>query len=195
MLGRLNRETQHHHAVADNDRLAMLSASATPTLYASCLSRVHGFEAPLEAALLMTDSVEQWLDLRDRSHLKLLRSDLRALGIGDPNQLPRCSTVFPFRHPAEALGWIYVVERNTLLHGVIERGLRNFMPEVLKSAGSYLSCHQRSTGQRLRDLGMAMDRIAKDGMCAERIVSAARTAFRAQHGWYDVAIPPRQRVA
>ena len=49
--------------------------------------------------------------------------------------MPRCSTVFPFRTPAEALGWIYVVERNTLLHAVVERHLRSRMPDVLKTAG------------------------------------------------------------
>lgn len=195
MLARLNRETHHHHAVADNDRLAMLGAAADRARYASFLTRVHGFEAPFEAALCMTAGVEHWLDLRDRAHLKLLRSDLQALGLGDANQLPRCTTVFPFRHPAEALGWVYVIERNTLQHGVIERHLRTRMPDVLRTAGSYLAGQQRSNGMRLRDLGTAMDRMAKDAGCAERIVNGARAAFRAQHGWYEVAVPTRLRVA
>lgn len=195
MLSRLNRETQPHHGVADNDRLAMLGNSADRERYASFLTRVYGFEAPVEAALLLTDGLDPWLDLRDRAHLKLLRADLQALGISDPNQLPRCSTVFPFRHPAEALGWVYAIERNTLLHGVIERHLRSRMPDVLKSAGSYLAGQQRSNGLRLRDLGAAMDRMARQAGCADRIVHGARAAFRAQHGWYEVAVRPRLRVA
>lgn len=195
MLSRLNRETRQYHQVADGDRLSMLGAAADKSHYASFLARIYGFEAPLEAALLMTDGLEQWLDLRDRAHLRLLRADLQALGIADPNQLKRCSTIFPFRHPAEALGWIYVVERNTLLHGVIERHLRGRMPEVLRSAGAYLAGQQRSNGLRIRDLGAAMDRIAKDAASAERIVSGARAAFRVQHGWYEVAVPQRLHVA
>lgn len=195
MLSRLNRETGRYHQAADSDRLSMLGVAADRSHYASFLARVYGFEAPLEAALLMTDGLEQWLDLRDRGHLRLLRADLQALGIADPNQLRRCSTVFPFRHPAEALGWVYAIERNTLLHGVIERHLRSRMSEVLKSAGSYLAGQQRSNGQRLRDLGGAMDRIAKDPTNVERIIAGAKAAFRAQHGWYEVAVPARLHVA
>lgn len=195
MLSRLNRETRQHHQIADGDRLAILGAACDRPHYAQFLQRIYGFEGPLEAALLMTDGVDKWIDLRDRGHLRLLRADLQSLGVADPNRLARCSTVFPFRSPAEALGWIYAVERNTLLHGVIERHLRGRMPEVLKTAGSYLAGQQRSNGQRFRDLGDAMDRIAKDPACAERIVSGAKAAFRVQHGWYEVAVPPRVHVA
>jgi heme oxygenase len=195
MLSRLNRETQNYHQVADGDRLALLGVAADRTQYASFLTRVYGFEAPLEVALLMTDGLEQWLDLRDHARLRLLRADLQGLGVSEPNQLPRCSTVMPFRHAAEALGWVYVVERNTLLHGVIERHLRGRLPEVVKAAGSYLAGQQRSNGLRLRDLGGAMDSIAKDAACAERIVSGAKAAFRVQHRWYQIAVPQRLRVA
>lgn len=194
MLGRLSRETKPYHQAADNDRLSMLGAAADRGRYAAFLSRVYGFESPLEAALLLTDGLDPWLDTRDRGHLRLLRADLQALGMTDPNALPRCSTVMPFRHPADALGWVYAVERNTLLHGLIERHLRTRLGDALKVAGSYLAGQQRSNGQRIRDLGNAMDRLAKDPGCGDRIVAAAKAAFRAQHNWYDVAAP-RQRVA
>lgn len=195
MLARLNRETQHHQRIADSDRLSMLGAAADPAGYTSFLARIHGFESPIEAALFLTDGVEQWLDLRDRVHRRWLRADLRALGVTDANLLPRCSTVFPFRHPADALGWVYAVERNTLLHGVIERHLRGRMPDVLATAGTYLAGQQRSNGLRLRELGAAMDRMATNDARARRIVNGARAAFRAQHAWYEVAVPPRLRAA
>jgi heme oxygenase len=195
MLARLSRETKQHHHVADNDRMALLGASAQPALYASFLTRIYGFEAPVEAALLLTNGLEHWVDMRDRTHLRLLRADLCSLGVTDPGSVERCSTVFPFRHPAEALGWMYVVERNVLLHGVIERHLRVRMPDVLKAAGSYLVGQQRSNGLRLRDLGTAMDRIAKDAAGGERIVASAKAAFRMQHAWYDIVVPQRTRVA
>lgn len=194
MLSRVNRETRQYHPLADNDRLALLATGADRARYANLLSRIFGFEAPLEAVLLMSTGLEQWLDLRDRGHLRLLRADLQSLGVVDANRLPRCTSVFPFRHPAEALGWVYVIERNTLLHGVIERHLRTRMPDVMKTAGSYLAGQQRSNGLRLRDLGAAMDRMAKDPACADRIVSGAKAAFRSQHSWYEAALP-RRRVA
>lgn len=195
MLARLSRETKQYHALADNDRIAMLGAAVDTALYTAFLTRVYGFEAPVEAALLMTSGLDEWIDLRDRGHLRLLRADLQSLGITDPSSAPRCSTVFPFRQPAEALGWIYAVDRNMLLHGVIDRHLRGRMPTVLKGAGSYLAGQQRSNGLRFRELGNAMDQIAKDSTVGDRIVAAAKTAFRAQHSWYEVAVPPRLRVA
>ena len=90
---------------------------------------------------------------------------------------------------------VYVIERNTLLHGIVERHLRSRLGDVLKVAGSYLAGQQRSNGQRIRDLGIAMDRLAKDTASADRIAAAAKAAFRAQHNWYEIAIPSRQRVA
>jgi heme oxygenase len=194
MLARLSRETAHYHQVADNARLAILGA-ADPARYAGFLIRIYGFEAPLEAALLMTPGLDEWFDLRGRGHLRLLRADLQSLGVGDPNQLPRCSTISPFRHPAEALGWVYVAQRNTLLHGIIERQLRGPLSELLKIAGSYLAGQQRSNGLRLRDLGAAMDGVATSLASSDRIVAGAKAAFRAQHGWFDLAVPSRLRVA
>jgi heme oxygenase len=193
MLARLSRETKQHHQVADTDRLAMLGAD--PALYTALLKRIYGFEAPVDTALLMTSGLEEWTDLRDRGHLRLLRSDLASLGVTDPSTLPRCATVAPFRHAADALGCMYAVERNTSLHGLIDRHLRGRMPSVMKGAGSYLAGRQRSNGQRIRDLGTAMDRLAKDPAIAERIATTAKAAFRAQHAWYDVAISQRSRVA
>ncbi len=172
----------------------MLGFAVDRTRYAAFLARVYGFEAPLDVAIVMTDGVTPWIDLRDRGHLRLLRADLQALGSRELEVLPRCSTVLPFRHPAEALGWSYAIERNTLMHGTIERHLRTRLPDVLKVAGSYLAGQQRSNGQRMRDLGAAMDRIAKDSGGAETIVAAAHAAFRMQHRWY-AAMAPRQRVA
>lgn len=194
MLGRLSRETKRHHHVADNDRLAVLGA-ADPALYTRFLKRIYGFEAPVEAALLMTPRLEDWIDFRDRGHVRLLRADLRSLGVSDPTVLVRCSTISPFRQPAEALGWTYAVERNRMLHGVLDRHLRGRMPAVIGAAGSYLAGQQRSNALCMRELGTAMDRIAKDSTVVERIVAAAKAAFRTQHAWYDVAIPQPSRVA
>jgi heme oxygenase len=194
MLSRLNRETRQDHQLADDDRLAILD-STDRAGYATFLTRVHGFEAPLEAALLRTNELDQWLDLRDRGHIKLLRADLASLGITDASQLPRCRAICPFDHPAEALGWVYVVERNALLHGVIDRHLRSCVPELLKTSGSYLAGQARSNGRRMRDLGAAMDRVARDPASAERIVAGAKAAFCMQHEWYEVAALPQRNVA
>jgi heme oxygenase len=194
MLNRLTRETASLHKAADEDRLSMLGFAVDRGRYAAFLTRVYGFEAQLDVAIVMTDGLTPWIDLRDRGHLRLLRADLEALGNRELDVVPRCPTVLPFQHPAEALGWSYAIERNTLLHGTIERHLRARLPDVLNVAGAYLAGQQRSNGERMRDLGSAMDRIAKDPCSADTIVAAARAAFRMQHRWY-AAMVPRQRVA
>jgi len=182
MLLRLKRETAVHHATADNDRLSILGASAEATTYSAFLSRIFGFESPIESALAMIEGLDELVDLRARSHIRLLRADLQALGTIDASQLQRCSMASPPRQAPEALGWMYTVERNTLSHGVIERHLRSRLPAVMRVAGSYLSAQTKSTGARFRELGVAMDRVANSPAIAERIVNAARTAFRCQHG-------------
>jgi heme oxygenase len=195
MLMRLKRDTGPYHVNADNDRLTMLKASADAATYGRFLARVFGFEAAVEAFFARTEGLGDVVDLRARMHIRLLRADLAALGIIDPSALPRWSIPFPFRYPVEALGWMYVVERNTLLHATIDHHLRSRMPEQLKLAGSYLSGQVKTTGVRLRELGVAMDTVVKSRELADRCVAAARFAFRYQHGWYDIGSPLRQRVA
>jgi hypothetical protein len=82
---------------------------------------------------------------------------------------------------------MYAVERNALVHDVIQRHLHERMPSILRSASSYVTGRQRSSGHRLRALGAAMDRLAKDSTMPERVIAAANAAFLAQRDWYDVA--------
>lgn len=185
MLVKLKRETESWQRAADTDRLAVMSA--TPATYRTYLARIWGFEAPVEAALAMTVGLEDWIDLRARTNHKLLRADLAALGVIDPTHLPRCPNVFPFRGPAHALGWIYVLERNTLLHGLLDRTLRQRMPDQMKLAGSYLGMQARSAGERWRELGEALDKQARRPPSGDAIVAAARSAFRAQRAWYALS--------
>lgn len=194
MLARLQRETKTCHAAADEDRLAILASAPTLPVYRQFLTRIHGFEGPVEATLARAPQLDEWIDVRGRTQLRLLRADLAALGVLDPARLPRCANVPPFEEPAAALGWIYVLERNARLHGVIERHLRGALPEPMKQAGSYLGGRARSAGVRWRELGDTLDRLARSLYLADAIVQAARAAFRVQHGWYAQAAPT-QRVA
>jgi heme oxygenase len=191
MLERLKRETSQHHLAADHDRLSIIGTRSDVGRYAAFLSRIYGFEAPVESALAMTKGVDELVDLRARSHIRLLRADLAALGVVDPSTLFRASVV-GFRDLTDALGWMYVVERNTLLHTVLERHLRSRFPDMLRTAGSYLAAH---SGDRMHELGIAITRAARSISAAERVVVGAQTAFAAQHAWYEVVAPSRQQVA
>ncbi len=192
MLARLNRETHPHHAIADSDRLQLLS-TATPETYARCLGRIWGFEAPVEAALARTHGLGDLIDLRGRTHIRRLRADLAALGVTSPSALP-CSRTVPVLQIPDALGWIYVIEHNAQLHGELRRYLEKRLPRQLATAGTYLSAEDRPIGARLSELGTAFDEVARDPEHAARIVSAAGLAFARQRQWFAQATSPAPDV-
>jgi heme oxygenase len=191
----LEQQTRRQHAVSDSDRLTLMTSVVTPERYRTFLSRVFGFEAAVETALSMTPGLDEVVDLRSRVHLKLLKSDLAALGVSGTLQLPRCRNVLPFHGCAEALGWMYVVERNFLVHGILRRHLEKRLPAPLAMAGSYLVGNERAVGMRMRELGAVLDAVALTPWAADEVVVAAHTAFRCQHSWFAEAAPSRVRVA
>jgi heme oxygenase len=188
MLARLRRETATCHAAADADRMAVMKDFVTAGDYRAFLTSIYGFEAPVAHALARTPELDTWIDMRGRSQLRLLRADLTALGMLDTAGL-RTAAVVPFATPAEALGWLYVIEHNTLVHGLIERHLRRFIPDTIRIAGLYLGAQDR--GSRRRELGEALDRCSRNLHDANRIVAGARAAFRAQHRWYAPTVERR----
>ena len=194
-LARLEQETRVHHAAADSDRIALLTSPPKIEAYRRFLASVYGFESPVEAAVQMTPGLEAVLDLRGRTGPRLLRSDLVALGVPDPGALERCTNVFPFRSPAEALGWLYVVERDAMLHGILLRHLEQRLGDPFARACAYLAGNERAAGVRMRELGRALDIVARAPKVAERVVDAACAAFRCQRVWFARGFVPRVRVA
>jgi heme oxygenase len=185
MLVRLALETRQHHAHADGDRLALLE-DASLTSYRAFLATVFGFEVRVEEALARTPRLDAEL-VRTRAKAELLAADLVGLGYSEPQvgALRRCSAVPAFRSPAQALGWLYVVERNTLLHGLLRRHLVTVMPQAMERAGSYLGAYGDTPGARHRELGEILDQLAKVAAdLPQQLVTAANEAFRCQRHWF-----------
>jgi heme oxygenase len=184
MLVRLELETHVHTPSADADRLVLFDDSSVPA-YRQFLSRVYGFEAPVEEALARTHGLDPQIATL-HAFAGLIHADLCALGMTDPqiSRLPRCA-VPELKSPAPALGWLYVLERNTLLHGLIRRHLARRIPKQMESALSYLSMHEGKPGTRYRKLGTVLDAFAKHtAFVPGQIVSAAHEAFRTQRHWF-----------
>jgi heme oxygenase (biliverdin-IX-beta and delta-forming) len=182
MLVRIGLDTRAHHATADADRLKVLDV-AGPAQYASYLARVHGYEAPVEAAVA---ALPDMLVHLTRPKAGQLRRDLLALGLTDPDlaALPRCGSIGAMSSRAQALGWLYVLERNTLITGLLRRHLTHRMPAEMKAASAYLSASSVAPGARLRALGEALAVEAEHGPHAiAEIVAAANEAFRCQRHW------------
>ena len=184
MLMRLNMETRREHSRADQPWLELMGGEVTRDRYLEHLVALYGFEAPFEAAIALTPGVGDHLQLRQRSRSGLIVQDLLALGLTPSRiaRLPQCNLMMPFRDPAEALGWMYVVERATLLHDAVRRYLEDRLP--LAGACGYLSAYDGVAGTRWQELGRALDDVATVPAAPEHIIAATRNAFACHHDWF-----------
>ena len=186
MLKRLNEVTEPHHADADSDLdRYVFREDVTRTHYRSYLARLYGFIVPLEQALAHTPGLDDLIDLQARSKASMLLYDLLALGmtLQDVSELPQCLAVPSFKGPAAALGWMYVAERPMLQAAVIRSHLEARLGREMTAASSYLSCYSGQAGQRWRELGEAMERVAQTAVLADRIATAASEGFRCLLRW------------
>ncbi len=186
MIARLDAETRTHHRDADADRLSPLAVPASVAGYVSYLARILGFEAPVEEAVAR---VRELALLVEPSGVRTewLVADLEALG-ADPlhvASLPRCPTltIGSISNVSSALAWLYVIERNSSLHGVVRRHLARRMPGQIAAASAYLSGPEAMAAPRWRALGAALDEAAASIAIVDRIVATADTAFRTQRRW------------
>ena len=181
MLAHLAQQTQPFHAAADGDRLGLMER-ATVERYRTLVTQIYCFEAPVEAACVATPGLPQRI-VRTHAKCQALAADLEALGIAAREAVPIDGP--RFESAAEALAWVWVLHRNTLVHGLIYRYLASKLPDTMRVAGSYLCAFEGRAGALLRELGLALDEHARRASIAERMVAAAREAFRAQHQWYS----------
>jgi heme oxygenase len=187
MIERLNEATRAHHADAESDFDLLFGNETTPRHYLTYLVRVYGFEAPLESTLSMTPNLELMIDLKERTKAGYLAQDLIALGLRPAQvaELPQCLAIPQFNGAAEALGWMYVVERTTLAHSVLRRHLLTRLPREMRSASNYLSSYTGVVGTHWRKFGSTLDDLARTPELVNRILSAANDAFRCQRRWIE----------
>lgn len=185
MWSALDAATRDYHAGVDVPWRALLRTEPTAYDYQSLLVQAYGFEAPVEAALALTPRLGVMIDLRARARSSWIIQDLLALGLRPAKlaRLPQCTQVLPFRDPAEALGWLYVVERSTMHH----RSLADRIAATLPAAPrTYLTAdgfdHRRS------DVAVALEQITADAAEGERVIAAAREAFEVQREWFEADV-------
>jgi len=189
-LMQLNLATHASHAGVDEAWLELTSERVTRGQYVDRLSRVFGFEGPVEGVLAYTPQLNDGLDLdiRRRARAGFIALDLIELEV-TPAQLsmiPQCPDVAPFTTAAEALGWLYALERSALLHDLVRHHLLARMPE-LESAVSYLSAFRGAAAERWAELGEAIDAVAISPAIFDTIATAATMAFDLAERWYRPA--------
>jgi heme oxygenase len=181
MLARLEVETRPYHASADGLWRDLMEGTVTPATYMHHLVRVYGFEAPLEAALAYTPGLPCVIDVRSRVRSGLIARDLLELGISAAKitELPQ-SMIAPFANVAEALGWMYVSERSSLLHEPVRRYLVARFPH-LEGAMSYLGA---AGAERWREFVDALEPYVRTRALQQQVANAARDAFRCALDWF-----------
>ena len=182
-LLQLNIATRAYHVDADMPWLDLMIASVKTERYAAHLLKVYGFEAPIESAFRYTPGLAARIDLRSRSRAGLLVQDLMRLDMTASHiaQLPQRFTTF--NNPLEALGWMYVVERATLLHAGAYRHLSTHLPQA-SNALSYLSAYDGMASLRWSELGEALEAVASSAADTRKLVLAASQAFCALNEWF-----------
>lgn len=192
---RLNVETRGYHAQADAPwhKLLVDDRRLTPLDYVQHLVQRYGFDAPLEAALAYTTHLGSFVDLHRRFRAGMIAQDLLALGLS-PATLAglRQYMIAPFSSVADALGWLYVHQRSSLLHEAVVAKLTARLPEVAH-ATTYLRANEGHIGVAWQDLGQTLDRVARTATIADCIVAAAHDAFRAALAWQCRATPADAR--
>lgn len=192
-LIQLNIATRAHHVEADQPWLDLMGPGVDRARYAALLILVYGFEAPLDSAFRYTPGLSALLDLRGRTRTGLLAQDLMRLGMSASHiaQLPQ--RFMTFSSAAEALGWMYVVERATLVQGTARRHLIQRIPD-LTSATTYLEAYDGVTSLRWSELGSAFDAVATSPSVTRQLIGAATEGFRAMREWFhSFAAAPRRK--
>lgn len=186
MLLRLALETAPHQHAADDDRLAVMEAKSLDD-YRTWLTAVYGFELKVEQAIARVVELDTAM-LRERLKMGRLREDLASLGLSPTqiSRLPTASNVTLASGP-QALGWMFVLERQSLMNGVIMRHLLHELGDSVRNASRYLSAYGEHPGLKFRELGALLNASAKRHS-ASGIIAAAHDAFRAQRQWYLTAM-------
>ncbi|MBA3394338.1 MAG: biliverdin-producing heme oxygenase [Deltaproteobacteria bacterium] len=183
-LSRLTLETAPDHASIDSALAAPLEFPSVSG-YRRYLCTLYGFLAPLEASLILTPGIDLPF-VQFRLKAGLLANDVMSLGLTrrEFGLLSNRHTIPAFGSVAEALGWLYVVERTTLQHENLCHRVATEAPVAYELASSYLNAYDGTVRLRWRELGAHLDQVASSEE-ADRIVAGAHAGIASLHDWLD----------
>jgi len=184
LLTKLNLATRHLHADVDDPWLDLLRIDVTLADYSTQLVRTYGLIAPFESACKYTPGVARLLDYRQLLRAGLIARDLISLGLtpSELSRIPTCPAITMFRDASEAFGWLYVVERSTLLQEGVRRHLVQRLPAIAQAC-SYLGAYEGHINDHWSAFGRQLDRIAEEEHNEQDIIAAAEAAFRHTREW------------
>lgn len=181
LLSRLNASTRQFHAQVDEPWLGLLRPDVGIPDYLTVLVRTYGLVAPFESACKYTPGLAQIVDMRHLMRAGLIAQDLIALGIAPAqvSTIETCPAITMFMSLHEALGWLYVIERSTLLQDGIRRHLLRHVPQIEQASSflrSYDDGHWSIFSQVVNAAGTNLEAL-------HEIITASLSAFEIASRW------------
>lgn len=189
LISKLNLATRAWHADVDDPWLALLRPEVSHADYLAQLVRTYGLVAPFESACRYTPGIAKLLDYRHLMRAGLIAQDLLALGVppNEVSRIPTCPALTMFRDTCEALGWLYVIERSTLLQEGVRRHLLEKLPAASRAC-AYLSMYDGHVADHWVAFGRLLDHVAaKDPGAETSILNSAEQAFAHAKQWLALA--------
>lgn len=186
LLLRLSLATREAHADVDDRWLDLLSPNVALSDYLTQLVRVYGLVAPFESACRYTRGIGAHLDVRQLSRAGLIAKDLLNLGLS-PTQVssvPSCPSITTFQSVQEAFGWLYVIERSTLLQDGIRRHLLRHLPNV-EHAVAYLAAYDGRVADHWLTFGRLLDEVGATEESSAEVLAATHEGFAAARVWFN----------
>ena len=183
-IQRLDDETRQLHADLEAENMVLLDATEVPH-YQRYLTRAYGFLSPIERSLLDTPGLSAFVDSRRLKKTELIEHDLQKTGLKplEVQSIPQCMWIPWFDNPHTALGWAYVIERNTLSFAHLFRHLANVLPGEAAFAASYLKVYTGVTGEMWRSFSDGIDAAGSSQRHLEMIIAGAGSAFKNLRRW------------
>lgn len=195
---RLDAATRHLQVEMEVEAAAFLDARTVDD-YQRFLSRVYGFVSPLERCLLDTPGLQPFLDHRRlRKHL-LIEHDLQTLGMKavELRSIPQCMWIPWFDDACTALGWAYIVERNSLAYPHLFRHLATVLPGEAAFSATFLKVYNGATAEMWTSFGEGLEVASSNAQRLDRIVDGALAGYRFFRRWRNtldgknVSSPPQ----
>ena len=159
-------------------------AQPTRDSYRRFLCDLYGFVTAFESRFAFALGLDITF-IENRIKSGRLASDLLALGLTSYERvrLSRRCSVPSFVGSAEALGWLFVVERLTLDFPSIKNRLRVAIPYDLEIAGSFIGADVAEIEASWAELGRVVDRHVHAKPELDRTIRAAEAALLCLEDW------------
>jgi heme oxygenase len=155
--------------------------------YVALLKRLYGFHRPTEHAVAAGLGAEDFgLDTARWRRADLLARDLAWLGTADADleAVALLDIARPPASPAEAMGWLYVIEGSTLGGRLLSRQLDSILHKNHTSGRLFLLAGGDPQHTSWREFCGAVERCGSDPNRRLAMLSGAREAFDRFEGWF-----------